>query len=157
MQNWVINVQGFLLRCATFGFTSNYKAIMSGSFKTEVMQLSRGNAIAYALGDIAYRYAFCSNQIIRMEISEGTMIDFLLNKFVRAALKLDTNEKMTAVEQKLITIVSDNYKQIYKIYSKDKDENEKLYLRLLLVTDFICGMTDSYAKSIYQEINGILI
>ena len=119
--------------------------------------MSRGNAIAYALGDIAYRYAFCSDQIIRMEISEGTMIDFLLNKFVRAALKLDTNEKMTAVEQKLITVISDNYKQIYKIYSKDKDENEKLYLRLLLVTDFICGMTDSYAKSIYQEINGILI
>ena len=32
---------------------------------------------------------------------------------------------------------------------------EKLYLRLLLVTDFISGMTDSYAKRLYQELNGI--
>ena len=27
---------------------------------------------------------------------------------------------------------------------------------LLLVTDYICGMTDSYAKSLYQELNGIV-
>ena len=29
---------------------------------------------------------------------------------------------------------------------------EKLYLRILLVTDYICGMTDSYAKRLYQEL-----
>ena len=28
--------------------------------------------------------------------------------------------------------------------------------RLLLVTDYICGMTDSYAKDLYQELNGIV-
>ncbi|EAE5064281.1 hypothetical protein E1V60_07900, partial [Listeria monocytogenes] len=39
--------------------------------------------------------------------------------------------------------------------SRDKSKNEKLYLRLLLVTDFICGMTDTYAKDLYQELNGI--
>ena len=39
---------------------------------------------------------------------------------------------------------------------EEKDESEKLYLRLLLVTDFICGMTDSYAKRLYQELNGII-
>ena len=38
-----------------------------------------------------------------------------------------------------------------------KDEAEKLYLRLLLVTDYICGMTDSYARDMYQELNGIYI
>ena len=35
-------------------------------------------------------------------------------------------------------------------------EIEKLYLRLLLVTDYICGMTDSYAKRLYQELNAIV-
>ena len=37
-----------------------------------------------------------------------------------------------------------------------KTEEEKLYLRLLLVTDYVCGMTDSYAKRLYQEMNGII-
>ena len=55
----------------------------------------------------------------------------------------------------MISFVSDNYKRIYHIYSKGKSEDEKLYLRLLLVTDYVCGMTDSYAKRLYQELNGL--
>ena len=43
---------------------------------------------------------------------------------------------------------------IYDIYSKGKDPVEKLYLRLLLVTDYVCGMTDSYAQDLYQRLNG---
>lgn len=36
-----------------------------------------------------------------------------------------------------------------------QDEGKNLYLRFLMVTDFISGMTDSYAKDLYQQINGI--
>ena len=35
------------------------------------------------------------------------------------------------------------------------NEAEKLYLRLLLITDLICGMTDTYAKDLYQDLSGI--
>ena len=38
---------------------------------------------------------------------------------------------------------------------EDKSEKEKLYLRLMLVTDYITGMTDTFAKDLYQELNGI--
>ena len=38
---------------------------------------------------------------------------------------------------------------------RQKTEQEMLYLRLLLVTDFISGMTDTYAKDLYQRISGI--
>ena len=55
-----------------------------------------------------------------------------------------------------MSLVSDNYKAIYKIFSENKQEEEKLYLRLLLVTDYVCGMTDSYAKNLYQELKGII-
>ena len=47
------------------------------------------------------------------------------------------------------------YKSAYYFHSKGKSESEKLYLRLLLVTDYICGMTDSYAKRLYQELTAI--
>ena len=49
-----------------------------------------------------------------------------------------------------------NYKSAYHCHAKGKSEQEKLYLRLLLVTDYICGMTDSYAKRLYQEMNAII-
>lgn len=38
---------------------------------------------------------------------------------------------------------------------ENKIYNYKLYLRLLLVTDYISGMTDSYIKTTYQELMGI--
>ena len=44
---------------------------------------------------------------------------------------------------------------IYSICARDRDEEERRYLRLLLVTDYICGMTDTFVKDMYQELNGI--
>ena len=55
-----------------------------------------------------------------------------------------------------MSLISENYKQAYHAYAAGKSEGERLYLRLLLVTDYVCGMTDSYAKSLYQELNGIV-
>ena len=67
----------------------------------------------------------------------------------------DTDLPMTQVQKKLVSLISDNYKMIYSICARDRDEEERLYLRLLLVTDYICGMTDTFAKDMYQELNGI--
>lgn len=156
VQNWVIKIQGFLLRRASFGFTNNYNEIMAGEFGKDIISVSHGNAISYALGDIAYRYVFRSKQILTSEIAAGNIINFLLDKFVQAAIHIDTEGlKLTPMEDRLISIISENYMQIYNLYSNEKDEKNKLYLRLLLVTDYICGMTDSFAKRLYQELSGI--
>jgi len=58
--------------------------------------------------------------------------------------------------KKVIKLLSENYLENYKLEVKNiTDEDEKLYYRLLLVTDFLSGMTDSYAKNLYQELCGI--
>lgn len=156
VQNWIIYVQGQLLYCASYGFTKNYQCIMNGTFNREVMSVSRGNALSEALGSIAFEYVFKSQIIYKTEIAAGNMINFLLDKFVPTAVKYDTDDELSPMDKRIIYLISDNYRQIYKIYSSGKDENEKLYLRLLLVTDYICGMTDSFAKRLYQELNGIM-
>lgn len=156
VQNWIIYVQGQLLYCASYGFTKNYQSIMNGSFSTEVINASRGKALSDALGSIVCDYVFKSCEIYKTEIAAGNIINFLLDKFVPAAVIYDTDNELSPMDKRIIHLISDNYRQIYKIYSDGKDENEKLYLRLLLVTDYICGMTDSFAKRLYQELNGIM-
>lgn len=156
VQNWVVKMQGRLIASATEGFAANYRSIMEGSYEKELLAETDGELMAGALGDIAYRYAFVSRPILRLEIAAETIIDFLLDKLVDAVIYYDTDEKLNEVQKKMLALISDNYKAIYRIYSKDKDETEKLYLRMLLVTDSICGMTDSYAKSLYQELNGMV-
>ena len=141
---------------ATEQFAIHYDEIMAGTFQTELLSSGPGAILADALSDIAFRYAFTTEPIYKLEIAAETIMKFLLDRFVPAMIPYDTSEPMTAVQKKLASLISDNYKAIYKIYSKEKSEAEKLYLRLLLVTDFICGMTDSYAKRLYQELSGIL-
>lgn len=156
VQNWIVQVQGRLIAGATRGFKDNYGEIMDGTFKKDLFYGTDCELMAKRLGDIAYRYVFISKPILKLEIAAQTILNFLLDRFVDAAIPYDTGRKLNAVQEKLMMLVSDNYKAIYKIYSKEKDEVEKLYLRLLLVTDSVCGMTDSYAKSLYQELNGLV-
>ena len=76
--------------------------------------------------------------------------------YTSAFINYATEQRLGVMEQKLVNLISDKYKQIYHYYSKGRSEQEKLYLRLLLVTDYISGMTDSFAKNLYQELNGII-
>ncbi|MBR6969019.1 MAG: deoxyguanosinetriphosphate triphosphohydrolase [Ruminococcus sp.] len=155
VQRWIIYVQGVLLRCASYGFTRNYNSIMSGSFRTEILACSNGCTLAYALGDIAYRYVFCSKEIYRLEIAAGQIYEFLLSRFTRAALTFDTEKESTAIDKRIMSLISENYIRAYKVSTEGKNEDEKLYLRLMLVTDYICGMTDGYAQKVYRELSGI--
>lgn len=155
VQNWIIYIQGQLIAYATMGFTENYQAIMEGTYGRDLFFNTPGQPLMEALGEIAFDYVFNTEPILRLEIAAERIIRFLLDRFVPAAVSYNTGQPQNEVEEKLMALISDNYKGIYHIYARDRQPAEKLYLRLLLVTDFICGMTDSYAKSLYQELNGI--
>lgn len=154
VQNWLIHVQGELLTCAKDAFVDNYSKIMQGSFCSELLKCSAAAPVAAALGDIAYRLVFRSGYILRSEIAAGNMISFLLDSFIPAAIAYDSGKKLSPMEDRLINIISENYLAIYHKYSSGEDEQYKLYLRLLLVTDFVCGMTDSYALRLYKQMRG---
>ena len=99
---------------------------------------------------------FSTRAIYKMELTESTILNFLMDRLVRAVLNYDTRESQDSVDGRVVALISDNYKNAYRLQSEGKSEAEKLYLRLLLVTDYVCGMTDSYAKRLYQEMNGII-
>ena len=157
IKNWIVRVQGFLINCATFGFTSNYTAIMQGTYKHDLFYHTFAEKLMDLLGDLAYREVFTSDAIYRMEVAEAAMIDFLMEKFVTAVIYYDVpGQKLDSIDQRMVSFISSNYKKAYHYHSRGKTEAEKLYLRLLLVTDYICGMTDSYAKRLYQELKAIV-
>lgn len=157
IKNWIVRVQGFLINCATYGFTSNYAAIMKGEYKHDLFYHTFAEKLMDLLGDLTYREVFTSETIYRMEVAEAAMIDFLMEKFVTAILKYDDpGQRLDSIDLRMVSFISSNYKNAYHYHSKGKSETEKLYLRLLLVTDYICGMTDSYAKRLYQELKAII-
>lgn len=155
IQNWVIYVQGCLIRAASESFCNHYTEIMSGSYEKELLFDTPAYYLGRIVSDIAVKYVFSSKGIVKLEIAAKNILYFLLDHFVGAVLEFDTPTGGCSVDKKLIHLVSDNYKNNYFRSSKGLSESEKLYYRLLLVNDYISGMTDSYAKSLYQELSGI--
>ena len=123
------------------------KDLFAGTFGEKLMDL---------LGDMAYRYVFSSMEIYKMEVAESAILDALMDRLVRAVLYYDTDVEQDTIDRRVVSFISDNYKNAYKRQSVGRSEAEKLYLRLLLVTDYVCGMTDSFAKRLYQEMNGLI-
>lgn len=157
IKNWIVRVQGFLINCATYGFTSNYNEIMAGRYEHDLFYHTFAEKLMDMLGDLAFREVFTSDTIYRMEVAEATMIDYLMDRFVYAVIKYDDKEeKMGTLDIRMVSFISSNYKNAYHFQAQGKSDEERLYLRLLLVTDYICGMTDSYAKRLYQELKAIL-
>ena len=100
---------------------------------------------------------FQAPAILKLELSAQKIVSSLLDDFIPAVLYWDAagdGDKSTKAEKKVISIISNNIKQDY-LNAKGEDAVYNLYLRFLMVTDYISGMTDSFAKNLYQELNGI--
>lgn len=71
-------------------------------------------------------------------------------------LHFDSGREQNEIQEKYCRLLSPNYIECYHASVKDlTDDRDKVYYRLLLAADFIAGMTDTYAKTLYQEIKGI--
>lgn len=61
---------------------------------------------------------------------------------------------MSFIEKRTMDIISGFYKSIYHGEAAGKGGGERLYLRILMVTDYLSGMTDNYAKRLYKDLFG---
>lgn len=151
VQNFLVRVQSMMIYAAADSFVKNYDLIMRGELRTELLADSPVRVLSDALSDIACRYAFNSKEILRIELSVSEMMNCLLERLSGAALRFETpQEKMT--DSKLINVISENYVKICR--SGWSGPGEEMYSRLMLVTDYVCGMTDGFARQLFRELRG---
>ncbi len=154
VQRWVVKVQSSLVYSASDAFCDNYAAIMEGGLKTELFGSSPARVLMEALGDIAYRCAFRSGDVVKSELSESAAMRFLLDRTVGAALRFETeNERM--YDHDLVQVLSENYLDICRRACENKPLGEQCFYRLMFATDCISGMTDSYALDFYRKLLGV--
>lgn len=168
VQNWVPHAQEWLMYCAIYGFDSHYSLIMDGQYKNDLFYETNHYKSVDIIDSVMQKFIFPNRNIVKLELSANTILSDLLSKFLSAALYHDKlyvckNHVETQAYKKLYGLISDNYIEAYKMslnnFKKDHHNDEiieyDIYLRILLVVDYISGMTDGYAKSLYQELNGI--
>lgn len=155
-QNWADYARRWFMYTVSFSFSFNYNSIMNGTYKNELFDDCFHKDSKKILKNIMAEYVYDSSEILRLELAANKIISSLLKDFIYAVIYWNTKEVnfMSEPQKKLISLIPENYKNDY-FNSCGNNDAENLYLRFLMITDFISGMTDSYAKNLYQELNGI--
>ncbi|URZ08956.1 dGTP triphosphohydrolase [Clostridium felsineum] len=163
VQNFKISAQGLMIRCVVDEFMSKYDYIMNGKYEcNELLDNSKAKLLKKELKRLEKSYCYSNKEVLTLELAGDNVINGLLDRFVNELANCSENPEKNIKERfgKLYQLISENFRHVclydYQEKSiKDDFTKTKTYDRLLLITDFISGMTDSYAVKLYKELRGI--
>ncbi|MCM2534322.1 deoxyguanosinetriphosphate triphosphohydrolase [Neobacillus pocheonensis] len=159
VQNFKVVAQGIMINAVIEVFKNRYEDIMTGSFEGTLLEFSTAKDLEKLLQQISRKYCYSDHEVITLELVGDRVITDLLDLFVDAVVNIDKKPKTKLKKDKLFHLISENFRHIQSLDSNGlpniKFEDLSLYNRLLLITDFISGMTDSYAVSLHQKLLGV--
>ena len=154
VQRWNQFMQEVMVKDAANGFVANYDKIMAGTLEGDLFEGTGSGHIIQAISKLSEEFIYTSSVKIKTELFGRRVIESLLGQFMAGAVKYDTDEPATFIDKRSMDMISGFYKGMYHEQAKEKGEGDRLYLRILMVTDYISGMTDNYAKRLYKELFG---
>jgi dGTPase len=158
-QNFRVWAQGEMFKACSDEFINNYEYIITGQFDKELLKVSSANDIKDKLDEIAIKYCYQSKEVLQLELVGESVLSGLLNMFVPAVILVNKEKGAKSKENKLFHLISENFRYVHKLDEEGKPtktiQDMALYDKLLLITDFISGMTDSYAVDLYQRLSGV--
>jgi len=136
-------------------FVNHIDAILDGTFNDSLIQAS-GVAKDYnALEELVQEFAYSNDRVLKVEVAGFQTIGGLLDKFVGALLEKSPDKEQAKVR----ALMPLGYLQRpgKKTISDRNTAIRRLtpYERILAATDFVSGMTDSYAIELYRNLTGI--
>ena len=129
-----------LVREITDLFVDKENDLLTGTFDTDLISLSRYSSSLEEIKKQTKEKVFRNPEIVKVEIAGYEVIDYLFSKF--ASSFLNDNNKCNHYE----TILPIKYRPI---------QGDSLYSNIMRITDYISGMTDTYATELFQQLRGI--
>ncbi len=152
IQKFRIFTQQLMIKAVINSFIENYEEIMEGDFQSEIIDQSSASDIRKCYKTLQYK-VFDSESIVKKEIAGWEAIYGLLKIFIKASQSENFGiNGGNNYESRLFKIISTSYRKVFMDIEKYPN---KEYKKFQLITDFISGMTDSYAIDLYQELKGI--
>lgn len=157
VQQLRISTQSKLLIETTKTFNQNFESILDGHFDKDIIKASNAKQLRMSFEALSV-YNFGDKTVLKRELLGERVMNFLLQTFYNALfsdnlLNDDNKPNKKSKECKIISLISDNYMKT--ACSKNEFLPEDNYAKFMLITDFVSGMTDSYALNLYQELTGV--
>lgn len=145
---------GVLVKAASAAFQQHYDAIMAGAFKGELVTEGPTAPYVELLKTIGRTRIYSTHSNLKLELLGRRVIQDLMTLFWEGAsvLRPDGVIKPKKFPGKLQSLLSDAYRKVFQHSVQEQAGLPLDYHRLQLVTDHVCGMTDSFAKRLHAEL-----
>jgi len=130
-------------------FKEKYKDIMKGDYHGELYKDSKAGALIEACKEVGQKYIYPSNENLKLELMGRRLIHDLMDIFWEGASEGSKKEK--GFERKIFDLTSRNYCVVYK-KAKEGKKFPEMYCSMQLMTDYICGMTDTFACTLHKRL-----
>jgi len=145
-----------LLPSAFNVFKQQYDAIMAGEYKGELIADCDAAPLVKCLKTIGQSRVYCTPPTLKLELMGRRVIGDLMDVFWEGAqaMPLDKPPKTKNFPGKSAALLSENYRRVFQQAVIDGEPEN--YCRLQLVTDYVCGMTDTFATRLHSELTNAI-
>jgi dGTPase len=135
-------------------FQKRYDAMMKGEYEGALVPDSQAAELAKRLRKIGTTWVYPTRSTLTLELMGHQVIGDLMDVFWEGAAVLPRKglPKTSDFSGKAAALFSRNYRAVFQRFVANKPTLPETYHRFQLVTDYICGMTDSFAKRLHAEL-----
>lgn len=136
-------------------FEENYNSIMMGKYHNELISDSRAKKLVVKLKELARQRAYATPPNLKLELMGRKVICDLMDVFWEGAKAMprEGNPQSKNFQGKAAALLSENYRKVFQYWLKEQKDLPEKYHRLLLVTDYVSGMTDTFAIKLHKELS----
>ena len=130
-------------------FKEKYKNIMDGKYPGELFEDSAANSFIKTCKKIGTSRIYQSKGNVKLELMGRKVIQDMMTLFWEGITGYNPENK-ASFPNKIYSLLSENYR---KAYEKSVAQGlPRKYCQMQFVTDYICGMTDTFACSLHKEL-----
>ena len=136
-------------------FRDRYGEIIEGRYLGALLKESSAGELEKCLRNIGATQVYPRRSTLTLELMGRQVIGDLMDLFWEGAAELPVkgSPDTTDFPGKAAALISPNYRKIFQHFVSDASRKlPEAYHRFQLVTDYICGMTDSFAKRLHAEL-----
>jgi dGTPase len=125
---------------------------LDGSFDLDLISLIPAKKHLDLIKELTTQKIYSDNRVVEIEAAGFEVLGGLLDVFAGAAFEVAMTKrrmKPSYKSKKILALVPDQF------LSKPMVPHKDTYVCLLNMIDFVCGMTDSYAVSLFKTLRGI--
>ncbi len=144
------NAIGAMIEQVHHCFMANEDKILAGAFGDELLDMIPAAQAMNALKTCGENQIYVSKPVVEVEAAGFEVLGGLLEAFLTTVNDIATNGALASSKSRmLVHLIPEQFA------GPGRQPVADLYRRVLAITDFVSGMTDSYAVTLFKKLTGI--